>query len=85
MTRWIAAAALLTISLPALADDDKKEPRVVYPEVSVVDFEGAKVKGDLVKPGVQLVNTHTGLKFESLAKGRVDFKPEMKVSVDEIK
>ena len=85
MTRWIAAAALLSISLPALAGDEKKEPRVAYPEVSVLDFEGARVKGDLVKPGVQLVHTHSGLKFESLAKGRVDFRPEMKVSVDEIK
>ena len=86
MTRWIAAAGLLTLSTTALAgpnDVDKRDIR--FAPITEIEFRGVDLEGKIVKPAVRLVDNRTGLVFESMVKPRVDFVPEMRASIDEIK
>jgi len=69
----------------AYANDDKKEPKVVYKERTEIDFESVEVSGELVRPQGSLVLDRKRAQFNSMIKLRTDFDDEMDKSVDEIK
>ena len=84
---FILVAFLL--SLPALAEDDKKigteDRTVIYKQKTEIDFEGLEIEGHLVKPSGALVLDRKAGSFNPLIKLRTDFNEEMAKSVDEIK
>ena len=77
--------ALLFLALPAMADDTKQEPRVVYKQKTEIDFEGVEIEGELVKPQGALVLDRKRATFNPMIWVRTDFDDEMEKSVEEIK
>ena len=75
----------LSIASPALADEPKEEPKVVYKEKTEIDFEGVEIAGELVRPQGSLILDRKRAQFNSMIKLRTDFDDEMDKSVDEIK
>jgi hypothetical protein len=67
---------------PASAEErspsgEKKPPRVVYPEKTKLDFEGAAIEGELRNPGEFYFQHKPEEKFDSLIKRRKNFHKEM--------
>ena len=79
----------LLLSLPAIAEDEKKssteDRAVIYKQRTEIDFEGLEIEGQLVKPSGALVLDRKAGSFNPLIKLRTDFNEEMAKSVDEIK
>ncbi len=79
----------LLLSLPAIAEDEKKssteDRTVIYKQRTEIDFEGLEIEGQLVKPSGALVLDRKAGSFNPLIKLRTDFNEEMAKSVDEIK
>jgi len=75
----------LTIISPALADDPKEEPKVVYKAKTEIDFEGVEIDGELVRPQGSLILDRKRAQFNSMIKLRTDFDDLMDESVDEVK
>ena len=76
---------LFLLSGTAYADDNKKEPKVVYKQRTEIDFEGVEIDGELVKPQGSLVLDRRHAKFNPMIRLRTDFDYEMDKSVHEIK
>ena len=76
---------LFLLSGTAYADDNKKEPKVVYKQRTEIDFEGVEIEGELVKPQGSLVLDRRHAKFNPMIRLRTDFDDEMDKSVQEIK
>tara|TARA_R110001583_G_scaffold38769_1_gene124955 strand:+ start:1019 stop:1264 length:246 start_codon:yes stop_codon:yes gene_type:complete len=76
---------LFLLSGTAYADDNKKEPKVVYKQRTEIDFEGVEIDGELVKPQGSLVLDRRHAKFNPMIRLRTDFDDEMDKSVQEIK
>jgi hypothetical protein len=76
---------LFLLSGVAAANDNKKEPKVVYKERTEIDFESVEVSGELVKPQGSLVLDRKRAQFNSMIKLRTDFDDLMDESVDEVK
>jgi hypothetical protein len=86
--RFLAIAGLLSIALPAFAQDEGGEGddrKVVYKSKTEIDFEGLDVSGELQKPQSALVLDRKKAQFNPLIKLREDFNAEMEQSVDEVK
>ena len=77
------AIILLTMSLPALAQDDDRNVR--YKDRTEIDFEGVDVSGELVKPQGALLLDRKRANFNPLIKLRTDFNPEMSQSINNVK
>lgn len=77
----VAFAAGLAWSTAARAEEksvtEKKEPRVVYPKKTELDFEGLKIEGEIRNPGEFYFQHRTEEKFDSLVKRRKNFHREM--------
>ena len=56
---------------------EKKQPRVVYPKKTDLDFEGAKIEGEIRNPGEFYFQRRPEEKFDSLVKRRKNFHREM--------
>jgi hypothetical protein len=54
-----------------------KEPRVVYPKKTELDFEGLRIEGEIRNPGEFYFQRRTEEKFDSLVKRRKNFHREM--------
>ena len=54
-----------------------KEPRVVYPDKTELDFEGLQLQGELRNPGEFYFQHRKEEKFDSLVKRRKNFHREM--------
>ena len=76
---------LFMLTLPAYANDEKDEPRVVYKQKTEIDCEGVEVDGELVKPQGALLLDRKRAQFNSMIKLRTDFDDLMDETVDEIK
>ena len=81
--RILIAIILLTMSLPALAQDDDRNVR--YKDRTEIDFEGVDVSGELVKPQGALLLDRKRANFNPLIKLRTDFNPEMSQSINNVK
>lgn len=74
----VALAAGLIAGPPALAADaPKREPKVVYPKTTELDFEGARIEGEIKNPGEFYFQRRQEEKFDSLVKRRKNFHREM--------
>lgn len=67
-------SAIQGISTPVFA---KGEPRVVYPENTVLDLEGMSLEGELKTPGEFYFQNRGQERFDSLTKRRLHFRREM--------
>ena len=54
-----------------------KEPKVVYPDKTELDFEGLQLQGELRNPGEFYFQHRKEEKFDSLVKRRKNFHREM--------
>ena len=81
--RILLILSLLTISLPAMAQEDDRNVR--YKDRTEIDFEGVDVSGELVKPQGALLLDRKRASFNPLIKLRADFNPEMSQSVNDVK
>jgi len=81
--RILFMLSLLTISLPAMAQEDDRNVR--YKDRTEIDFEGVDVSGELVKPQGALLLDRKRASFNPLIKLRTDFNPEMSQSVNDVK
>ena len=52
----------------------KKEPRIIYPERTDLDFEGAKIEGEVRNPGELYFQRRQEEKFGSLVQPRTNFR-----------
>ncbi len=68
---WSQSAAKTT------APKTAGKPRVVYPDKTDLDFEGAKIEGELRNPGEFYFQRRPEEKFDSLVKRRKNFHREM--------
>jgi hypothetical protein len=55
----------------------KKNPKIVYPTRTELDFEGAQIEGELRNPGEFYFQHRHEEKFDSLVKPRTQFHREM--------
>ena len=76
---------LFLLSGVAYANDEEKEPKVVYKQRTEIDFEGVEVDGELVKPQGALLLDRKRAQFNSMIKLRTDFDDLMEDTVSEIK
>ncbi|HAR41770.1 MAG TPA: hypothetical protein DCS07_03945 [Bdellovibrionales bacterium] len=60
-----------------VADKPAREPRVVYPKKTDLDFEGAQIEGEVRNPGEFYFQHRPEEKFDSLVKRRKNFHKEM--------
>ena len=56
------------------SDAAQKEPRVIYPEKTELDFEGARIEGELRNPGELYFQRRQEEKFGSLVQPRRNFR-----------
>lgn len=62
----------------AFGDEPKKKnSKVLYPEKTELDFEGAQIEGELRNPGEFYFQHRNEEKFDSLVKRRKNFHKEM--------
>jgi hypothetical protein len=54
-----------------------RQPRVIYPKRSELDFEGAQIEGEVRNPGEFYFQRRPEEKFDSLVKRRKNFHREM--------
>jgi hypothetical protein len=73
----VAFAAGILWSAHARADEPKRQPRVVYPKNTELDFEGTSIEGELRNPGEFYFQHRKEEKFDSLVKRRKNFQREM--------
>ena len=76
---------LILLSGTAYANDEEKEPKVVYKQRTEIDFEGVEIDGELVKPQGALLLDRKRAQFNSMIKLRTDFDDLIEKSVEEIK
>lgn len=84
MKRFIILVPLLFLAGHAIADDDG-ETKVVYRQVSAIDFEDLEIEGILVKPQSALVLERKKASFNPLIKLRTDWNDEIEKNIDEVK
>jgi hypothetical protein len=76
---WFAIilGLLAGFSIMAAETPPKKKPRVVYPEKTKFDFDGAQIEGEIRNPGEFYFQHKPEEKFDSLVKRRKNFHREM--------
>jgi len=72
----LGLVAGITWSTSAHAAEDKK-PRIVYPKRTELDFDGARIEGEMRNPGEFYFQHRPEEKFDSLVKRRKNFHREM--------
>jgi len=82
--RYLILAPLLLLAGDAIADDDG-EKKVVYKQVSTIDFEDLEIEGILIKPQSALVLERKKASFNPLIKLRTDWNDEIEKNLDEVK
>jgi hypothetical protein len=71
----IASLAFVAgIFLARTGEAAPKEPRVIYPEKTELDFEGAKIEGEIRNPGELYFQRRQEEKFGSLVQPRKNFR-----------
>lgn len=73
----VAFAAGIFWGSRAQAAEPKKDPRVIYPKKTELDFEGLAIQGEVRNPGEFYFQHRTEEKFDSLVKRRKNFHREM--------
>jgi hypothetical protein len=73
---------ILNLSIAQAQETDKK---VTYSQRTEIDFEALDITGEMVKPTGALIQTRQTATFNPLIQIRMDFKPEMSQSVNNIK
>ena len=73
----IAFAAGIFWGSRAHAAGPARDPRVVYPKKTDLDFEGLAIQGEVRNPGEFYFQHRTEEKFDSLVKRRKNFHREM--------
>jgi hypothetical protein len=74
--RLVLALFCLLISSAGFAASEK-EPRVVYPKKTELDFEGIKIEGEVRNAGEFYFQRRVEEKFDSLVKRRKNFHQQM--------
>ena len=72
---------LFMFSSLAYANENDKEPKVIYKERTEIDFEGVEIAGDLVRPQGSLILERKRAKFNPMVKLRTEFDDEIEWSV----
>jgi hypothetical protein len=73
MIAGLSFAAGLFWSTQARAEQPKREPRVIYPKKTELDFEGTQIEGEVRNPGEFYFQHRKEEKFDSLVKRRPNF------------
>lgn len=68
---------------PPKASTDPKE-RVVYKKRTIIDFTGALIEGDLIKPEGSYVVSRKASRFSTLIRVRENFLPELIASPNDL-
>ena len=84
MKRFIILIPLLFLGGDAIASDDE-ETKVVYRQVSTIDFEDLEIEGTLIKPQSALVLERKKASFNPLINLRTDWNDEIEKNLDEVK
>lgn len=74
---FFAAGISWSLNHANAAESEAKKPRVVYPKKTELDFEGAKIEGEMRNPGEFYFQHRPEEKFDSLVKRRKNFHREM--------
>ncbi len=67
---------LLTVFSP-VAFGQEKQPKVIYPQKTDLDYEGVRLEGEVKNPGEFYFQRRPEEKFDSLVKRRKNFHREM--------
>jgi len=75
----VAFAAGLAFARSAYAEEmpTRKNPRVIYPDKTELDFEGTRIEGEVRNPGEFYFQHRPEEKFDSLVKRRKNFHQQM--------
>lgn len=85
--RWLAAAMLIPLSVPALAQDGKdvvSEGGVAYNRKTVINFEDDTIEGDLKTPDAVYLEARKKMRHRSLIRIRTDFRREVLGSIADL-
>ena len=82
--------AMLTILLTSAVfaqapETNVPSDQITYAKETIIDFEPGKVEGQIVDPGVALIEERPVVGIESLIQLRTTFQPEMTHSIEMIK
>jgi len=71
----ISIACFFAASFVSLvAHATEKKPRIIYPEKTQLDFEGARIEGEIRNPGELYFQRRQEEKFGSLVQPRTNFR-----------
>ena len=76
---------LITASAFAQSPELTDKPEVVVPKETIIDFEGVDLKGDIVKPELQIIEEWAPSREGSLIRLRTSFQSELNESIDYVK
>jgi hypothetical protein len=75
---------LFTILSNSFADDTE-QPRVIYKEVTTLEFEDFELEGSIKKPAGEMILERRLADFSPMIDLRKDFNKEMEMSISQIK
>lgn len=75
---------LMFLTAITLAQSATPKERVVYKKRTVIDFTGALIEGDLIKPEGAYVVSRKASRFSSLIRVRENFLPELIASPNDL-
>jgi hypothetical protein len=75
---------LITILSNSFADDSE-EPRVIYKDVTTLEFEDFELEGSIKKPAGEMILERRLADFSPMIDLRTDFNREMAQSLTQIK
>jgi hypothetical protein len=75
---------LFTILSNSFADDTE-QPRVIYKEVTTLEFEDFELEGSIKKPAGEMILERRLADFSPMIDLRTDFNKEMEMSISQIK
>ena len=74
------------VARPAPAPEQKADPkdRVIYKKRTIIDFTGALIEGDLIKPEGSYVVSRKASRFSTLIRLRENYLPELIASPNDL-
>ena len=85
MRRVLAVVFVLSLSVPALAQDAVVEAdKTVYNKKTVIDFSDVNIEGELTKPEGSYIKNRKKTRFRNLIELRGNFRPELARSVSKL-
>jgi hypothetical protein len=75
---------LITILSNSFADDSE-EPRVIYKDVTTLEFEDFELEGSIKKPAGEMILERRLADFSPMIDLRTNFNKEMEASISEVK